>query len=181
MKFAFADPPYMGSAVKHYGKRHQNAADYDRREMQSDLIQQLQSRFPDGWALAMSSTNLRDLLPLCPPDVRVSAWVKPFAIFKPNVNPGYCWEPLVWRGGRKKRNRSEPTVRDYLRANITLETGVPGAKPPEYFGWVFDLFGAIPGQDEIVDLFPGSDGLSRSWDQWCRQWYGLFPATGVCP
>lgn len=39
---------------------------------------------------------------------------------------------------------------------------VIGAKPAVFCRWVFDLLGALPG-DEFVDVFPGSGGVSRAW------------------
>src|SRR5213594_889325 len=119
MKFAYADPPYIGQAHRYKEKREVDHA---------ALIRELVTNFPDGWALSCSSPSLRVLLPLCPSDIRIAAWVKPFAIFKPNVNPAYAWEPVLFRGGRK-RTRQEPTVRDWVSANITLKKGLVGAKP----------------------------------------------------
>ena len=37
-----------------------------------------------------------------------------------------------------------------------------GAKPAAFCWWLFDLLGALPG-DELVDLFPGSGGIGRAW------------------
>ena len=110
MRFAYADPPYVGQSRKHYGRTEVN---------HRLLIAHLVDEFPNGWALSCSTPSLRELLPLCPQDVRVGAWVKPFAIFKPNVNPGYAWEAVIFRGGRKRR-RDEPTIRDWVSVNITL-------------------------------------------------------------
>lgn len=172
MKFAYCDPPYLGQAVKHYGDRHPEAGVYDTITGHSDLIARLTTEFPDGWAMSASSPSLRHLLPLCPEDCRVAAWVKPFASFKPNVNPGYCWEPVIFRGGRPF-TRSDPTVRDYVSANITLKKGCPGAKPPEFCGWIFDLLNMQP-DDEFVDLFPGSGAVGQAWKQWCLASKGLF-------
>lgn len=90
MRFAYADPPYLGLATKFYGGMHPSAADYDRIETHAALIERLQSEFADGWALSMTSGNLRDLLPLCPRGARVGAWVKPFASFKPGVGVAYA-------------------------------------------------------------------------------------------
>ena len=39
---------------------------------------------------------------------------------------------------------------------------VIGAKPAVFIRWVFDLLGALPG-DELVDIFPGSGGVGRAW------------------
>ena len=154
MRFAYADPPYVGQA-----KRHYRCAEVDHRE----LVDRLVAEFPDGWALSCSSPSLRLLLPLCPEDVRVGAWVKPFCVFKPGVNPAYAWEPLIFRGGRK-RTRLEPTERDWVLANITLRKGLSGAKPQAFSEWVFRLLGACRG-DELVDLFPGTGAVTTAWQE----------------
>src|SRR5216684_5596264 len=90
-RFAFADPPYIGQAKKHYGKY--GGAEVDHAQ----LIAQLETY--DGWALSCSSTTLQQILKMCPEDVRISAWVKPFCAFKVNVNPAYAWEPVIWKSG----------------------------------------------------------------------------------
>lgn len=167
----YADPPYLGQGRKHYGDRHPDAADCDTPEWHRRLIDRLRIEYPDGWALSLSVPSLQTILPMCPPGVRVAAWVKPFASFKPGVNPGYCWEPVIWRGGRK-RTRKEPTVRDYVSCNITLRRGFPGAKPEEFCWWVFDLLGLRRG-DRFDDLFPGSGAVQRAWSNWLQR-PGLF-------
>ena len=165
MRIAYADPPYIGQAAKHYRRHPDYAGEVDHRV----LIDQLVSKYPDGWALSLSSPSLRIILPMCPDDVRVMAWVKPFAIFKPNVNPGYCWEPVVVRGGRQKRDRSEPTVRDWVSANVTLRRGLSGVKPREFCEWLFAVMGLRRG-DELVDLFPGSGAVTEAWQRWQDGW-----------
>lgn len=167
MRFAYADPPYLGQGMKHYKEHHPEAGEWDSLKAHKGLIDTLVSDFPDGWAMSASSPSLRALLPLCPEDVRVSPWVKPFASFKPNVNPAYAWEPVIWRGGRK-RDREAPTVRDWVSANITLEKGLPGAKPEKFCYWLFDLLGMEAG-DELVDLFPGTGIVLRAWRSWQAQ------------
>lgn len=164
MRFAYADPPYLGQGKKHYGKLHQNAGDYDTIEGHAKLINHLQTKYPDGWALSASSPSLRVMLPLCPEDVRVGAWLKPFCSFKPNVNPAYAWEPVIWRGGRK-RNRWEDKVRDYAAVPITLRMGFPGAKPGAFVRWILELLNAQK-HDEIHDLFPGSGAVTREVEAW---------------
>lgn len=37
-----------------------------------------------------------------------------------------------------------------------------GAKPARFCRWVFELLGALPG-DELVDVFPGTGGVMRAW------------------
>jgi len=176
MRIAYADPPYLGSAAKHYADKHEDAADFDTLEAHADLIQRLQAF--DGWALSMTSGNLRDLLPLCPPDVRVMAWVKPFASFKPNVNPAYAWEPIVVKPARAL-GRDRDTARDWVSANITLQTGMPGAKPLDFCIWLFEVLGLEAG-DEFADLFPGSGAVGDAYRGWIGRPYaiGLFQVEG---
>lgn len=154
MKFAYADPPYLGCAAKLYGD-----ATYDSLDQHAALITSLDQY--DAWAYSLSSTSLQRILPLCPSDVRIGAWVKPFCAFKPNVNPAYAWEPVIYRGGRK-RPRTELTVRDFVSANITLKKGLTGAKPLDFSRWIFGLLGALP-TDEFVDIFPGSGMVGDAW------------------
>lgn len=158
MRFAYADPPYVGQSAKHYGREEVN---------HPLLIAHLCDEFPEGWALSASSPSLRYLLPLCPEDVRVGAWVKPFASFKPGVNPAYAWEPVIFRGGRK-RGRDVATCRDYCSANITLQRGTSGAKPDGFCFWLFDLMGAQPS-DEFYDMFPGTGAVGGAWRQYAQR------------
>lgn len=167
MRFAYADPPYLG-CCELYG--HEHGADgfcWDDVQTHKLLIARLWNYYPDGWALSLSVPSLRHLLPHCPDDVRVGAWVKPFASFKPNVNPAYTWEPVLFRGGRD-RGRDVPTVRDHVSANITLRKGLTGAKPEEFCYWVLDFLNVQPG-DELVDLYPGTSVMSRVFDSFVRQ------------
>lgn len=154
MKFAYADPPYLGQGKRLYGTLHAEAAVYDSVDGHAALIERLCGEYPDGWAMSLSSPSLRAILPLCPEDVRVLAWIKPFAAFKPNVGVAYAWEPVIVRGGRK-RTRQQDTVRDWVAENITLMRGFPGAKPAGFSHWLMDVLNVQTG-DSIDDLFPGS-------------------------
>ena len=75
MNFAYADTPYIGQAKKHYS-HDPNCAEVDHAQ----LIAEMNDRY-DGWALSLSSPSLQQVLALCPLDVRVGAWVKPFCAF----------------------------------------------------------------------------------------------------
>ena len=161
MKFAYADPPYIGQAKRHYG-----CEEVDHGE----LIARLQTDFPDGWALSASSTTLREILPMCPPDVRIAAWVKSFCAFKRNVRPAYAWEPVIYRGGRNpvngyraacpERNGKQTTPKDFIIEPITLRKGLVGAKPIKVCRWILDLLNVSPG-DEVIDLYPGTGIMGK--------------------
>jgi hypothetical protein len=163
LRFAYADPPYMGQASKHYRDHPDFAGEVDHAELLARLVDQ----FPDGWALSCSVPSLQYLLTLCPPDVRVCAWVKPFVRFKKGVPRAYAWEPVIVHGGRKL-TADNPTVLDWVSAPITMRRGVVGAKPEAFCRWLFAFLGARPG-DEMVDLFPGSGAVSEAWAAWSRQ------------
>jgi len=159
VNFAFLDPPYLGCG--HLYKEHPDWRDCDKPEWHGALISTASADFPDGWAYCLTSTTLQTILPLCPPGVRVGAWVKPFASFKPNVPLAYAWEPVIFSGGRK-RERTEATRRDWLAENIALKKGLTGAKPHAFNLWVLDsLLGFEPG-DTVRDFFPGTGGMAAA-------------------
>lgn len=157
---AYADPPYVGQAKRHY------ADDPRASEVNLPLLIAYLDEF-DGWALSCSSPSLRTVLPLCPVDVRVMAWVKPFAVFRPHVNPAYAWEPVIVQPARKP-GRDRDTVRDWVSANITMRKGTHGAKPAAFARWLFLVLGAEPF-DEFYDLFPGSGVITTEWHRWATQ------------
>lgn len=159
MRFAYADPPYLGLAAKFYGHLHADAAAYDKLETHAALIDRLCSKY-DGWAMSLHSPSLREILPLCPSDVRVMPWVKPFASFKPGVGVAYAWEPLIVRGGRK-RTRQQHTVRDWHACNITLRRGFTGAKPEGVVEWLLQVLNVQP-QDSFDDIFHGSGAVAQA-------------------
>jgi hypothetical protein len=163
MRFAYADPPYYGCA-RYYAKHHPDAKVWDSLETHAALIETLCEDYPDGWALSLHVPSLRHILPLCPADVRVMAWVKPFASWKPGVDPAYAWEPIIVRGGRK-RSRQQRTMRDWVSCNITLKRGLVGAKPEGVCFWLFEVLNLEPG-DEFHDLFPGSGAVTAAWQKW---------------
>lgn len=160
MKFAYADPPYLGCGAL-YAKHHPEARVWDDPETHRALIDRLVRDYPDGWALSMASTNLWDLLPMCPKGVRIGSWCKSFAVYKPNVPRAYTWEPVLFMGGRQ-RGRDVPTVRDHIVCPITLRRGLTGAKPREVCMWIFDMLGAERG-DVLDDLFPGTGAVEAAW------------------
>jgi hypothetical protein len=161
MVFAYADPPYIGQAKRHYGCDEVN---------HYDLLSRLIVDYPDGWALSLSSPTLRIILPMCPEDVRIAAWVKSFCAFKRGVRPAYAWEPVIYRGGRNpvnghaaeipEKNGKQTTPKDFIVEPITLQKGLVGAKPEKVCRWILQLLNVRPG-DQVDDLYPGTGIMGR--------------------
>jgi hypothetical protein len=165
MRVAYADPPYVGCA-----HRYPENEEVDH----AALIARLSDDFPDGWALSCHSPSLRLLLPLCPEDVRVLAWCKPFVPMKPNVPVVYAWEPVIVRGGRK-RTRQQLSVFDLIACHSTKGFKVLGQKPDAFCFWLFEVLNLQPG-DELVDLYPGSGAVTRAWQRWQHRLPLTIPA-----
>lgn len=164
MKFAYADPPYFGCGRRYYS-HHPDAAAWDAQATHVELVERLVEEFPDGWALSCNSKDLRWLLPSCPEAARVAVWAKPFSAgFKPGIRVSYTWEPVIWIGGRRSHTAGDMVVRDSLTLNTTTRTGLVGAKPQGFNRWVLDLLGFKDG-DELVDLFPGTGGMTAATTQ----------------
>lgn len=147
--FAYADPPYPGSARKYYGE-----PEVDHPALIASLLQRY-----DGWALSTSARSLRELLPLCPETARVCAWVKPIGVSSKTFGLHNTWEPLIVVCGRRLR----PGFRDWLSAHPARHGGtLPGRKPLAFCAWLFRCLGMGPG-DELHDLFPGTGIVARAW------------------
>jgi len=170
LRFAYADPPYLGMAKATYGDRHEHAGEFDTPEAHAALIRRLCDEWPDGWAMSLHVPSLRVILGLCPEDVRVACWCKPWAPFRPgNKHAHYAWEPVIFRGGRPFAERCH-CHRDYTVTPMVLggaKTGFgKGTKPEGFTRWVLEsLLNADPA-DEITDLFPGSGSVTRAIEAW---------------
>ncbi len=143
---------------------HPEAYVWDDIDHYYQFIKSLSDDYPDGWALSASSSSLYTLLPFCPKNIRIHAWVKPFAAFKKNVNPAFAWEPVLIIGGRP-RGDEMTYMRDFAAQNIELKKGLTGAKPEAICFWIFDSMNLRPG-DTLVDLFPGTGAVSRAWQKY---------------
>lgn len=168
MRFAYADPPYPGKA-----RLYKDHPDFGGEVDMSALLASLVADYPDGWALSTSAEALPAVLALCPRDVRVAAWLRgerPTMSYRP-LN---AWEPVIYCGGRPRLGGVDVSTRrvDALayvaRIRATDRRRVIGAKPAAFCWWLFDLLGALPG-DELVDMYPGSGGVARAWGAYTMQ------------
>ena len=176
LRFAYADPPYPGRSRRYYGNHPDYAGEVDHAELVASLVANY-----DGWALSTSADALVDVLALCPPGVRVAAWHRGERPTKRRpARPLNAWEPVIYLGERVSVDLGDASGRpgddassagsprrvDSLvyaaRARTTDPGRVVGAKPATFCRWIFDLLGALPG-DEFVDVFPGSGGVARAW------------------
>lgn len=184
MKFAYADPPYLGRA-EYYRAHHADAMIWDDQETHRALIERLQEEFPDGWAMSLASDNLRDILPLCPAHTKVAAWISLHPRFGGvRATTTRHFEPVLWSGGRPfaetghrgpdytiTRHMPLPPGENryqFSRERIRKGEVFVGRKPRDFALWMFMLLGAKRG-DDFHDLFPGLGSVSAAWSEFCGQ------------
>jgi hypothetical protein len=165
VRFAYADPPYLGCG-RMYAKHHPDALIWDDPETHRRLIERLSDEWPDGWAMSLHVPSLKQLLDFCPADVRVGAACKTFGQIRPTAVQ-WMWEPVIFRGGRQ--GPQTPLVRDWLTYNTAPRSaakdgGLIGGKPMAFCNWVFGLLGAQRG-DILDDLFPGTGAVTLAWQR----------------
>lgn len=160
LKFAYADPPYVGQAKKHYG----NHADYAGEVDQEALVHRLESEY-DGWALSLSVKSLPRILRACPEGITVLAWFKPIA---PPLGDHrrYNWEPVLLRPLRRYVPGYVPLAVVASPPQFTFRekpaSHVIGEKPEAFCHWVFAAAG-LTRDDELDDVFPGAGAVGRAW------------------
>lgn len=173
MRFAYADPPYLGRS-EYYRAHHPDAMIWDHPEAHRDLIERLQAEYPDGWALSLSERSLRTILPMCPAEARTVAWISDRPRYAGKAVPvRKHFEPVIFIGGRDGPNRTadfvitaqEPMPQGserYVMDKSAIRSGETfvGRKPAAFCRWVLDLLGYQPG-DVLDDLFPGSGVMGR--------------------
>jgi len=166
MIFAYADPPYIGTAERIYGDH----PDYKGEVNHKELIAMLHETYKDGWALSLSSPTLYEILGYCHDvgaNVRVGAWVKPWSVWK-DKNVAYAWEPMIFTGGRKRDWKVRDTALDWCIDNAVMNrkddpNNTKGTKPEKFCFWLFDVLGMEP-QDTFVDVFYGSGAVTKAWE-----------------
>ncbi|MFT4299308.1 MAG: hypothetical protein QM597_06720 [Aeromicrobium sp.] len=160
LRLAYADPPYPGKSRRYYADHPDYAGEVEHQALIESLTQF------DGWALSTSAAALPEVLASCPPGVRVGAWVRGERPAR-SAGPLNAWEPVIYCGGRAYPSRVDARRVDALvhfsRPRRSDPLRVVGAKPARFCRWIFDLLGAMPG-DEFVDVFPGSGGVMRAWE-----------------
>lgn len=181
MRFAYADPPYLGRG-EYYRAHHPDAMSWNKPETHRALVERLQTEFPDGWVLSLSERSLRTILPMCPPKARTGAWIadRPRYAGK-GVAVRKHFEPVIFMGGRPYSETGNRAADFIVTRQQRLPTGHPryamvkqdiragkifvGQKPTAFAMWIFDLLG-IAKDDEFVDLFPGSGAVGEAYATW---------------
>ena len=152
-RLAYADPPYPGQAAR-YGRRS---------EVNLPLLVAYLDEF-DGWALSTSTPALREIWNLAP-HARCAAWTKTYAK-NTWTRVRYSWEPVLFVTDRVKHEPGQISrVWDSIVATPTRTfSEVPGRcggrKPYEFVHWMLDLLAYEEGEDELVDIFPGSGAVT---------------------
>lgn len=164
MRFAYADPPYLGRCGL-YDHRHEPPWDcWDEPATHRALIDSLASF--DGWALSLSAESLQVVLPMCPADSTVLSWVKLNALPTPERRMK-SWEPVILHGGRRPALQTRTALvaippPGYTFANRPHKH-VIGEKPDVFARWLFAVAG-LTSEDEFHDIFSGSGVMSRAWE-----------------
>jgi hypothetical protein len=120
----------------------------------------------DGYALSTSAEALPRVLGEARDagiPFRVASW---FRGFRPTRSrfPLESWEPVLYVPARRIVLEAPPldSLVYALRVRKTEPARVMGAKPAPFWGWIFRLLAARPG-DTFLDLFPGTGAGARAW------------------
>lgn len=175
MRYAIADPPYLGRANRWYGSgrghragvvradQHPDAARWDRLEAHLDLLGQLDAEY-DGWAYAAAPDYEHLLQPALPAGVRRLVWVRGNATPSgARVRSTYEIVLVKIPEGRAAYGAGL-AVDDVLLAGVENRHRFAGAKPAAWTRWVLAVLGYRPGDDERTDLFRGSGAVANAVD-----------------
>lgn len=184
MKFAIADPPYLGRAKRWYGvggigkgygigqaDQHPEAEKWDKPESHKNLIKHLDQNY-DGFAIALTNHSLDIYLSEIKIGTatlyRVMAWVKPMSA--PSANRiRNAWEPVIIKTPeiRKGYTTKFARINDYL-IESPPRNGFKGQKPKKWTYWVLDAMG-VDKDDEIEDLFIGSGAVTQAINDYKKE------------
>jgi len=156
MHMAYADPHYLKTARKRYPDHPFGEVDHGQ------LIRSLVCY--DGWALSCSTASLRELLPMVPEKHVLCTWGKNIGVSGRTRGIHKVTESLIVVPGRRLR----PGKPDLLVCQPARSGGdLVGRKPLKFCIWLFDVLGLLPG-DELLDVFPGTGIVGRTWKEVSR-------------
>lgn len=170
MRFAYADPPYLGQGASRYGHLHSDAAIWDDPATHLGLIERLEDEYPDGWAI--STSTMPDALMCYVGNGReLAIWVRPgWQGSIPQARIMHNIEAVFFRTSVPNTKAAGPIVTKSLvcdpkQGHHVTQNGKAthtGTKPPPFCRWVLDLLGFDPNRDVLDDLFPGEGAMSRA-------------------
>jgi len=180
VKFAIADPPYLGRAHRWYGiggrakgrgkgraDEHPDAHLWDKPETHIQLALDLIDNY-DGFAIAATSHSLSTYLSVITTHsengIRIMSWIKP-ASLPSGSRITQSWEPVIIKvpKDRKGRGKGKQMV-DYLICPAPRK-GFAGSKPVQWTNWVLDAMGVQQG-DTVEDLYAGSGIVTHTIKQY---------------
>ena len=189
MKFAIADPPYLGRAKIWYGQKmrksqkgikfggtskvnykpadfNENAEIWDNIKTHKNLIEKLENEY-DGFALCMAHDNLQKLLPFCKPNIKIMIWHKWSIPSRSRIQNRF--EPVLIRIPKSLKGAVKgQTMPDVLTWQMRTKSDFAGAKPKEWTYWVLDAMG-VDKDDEIEDLFIGSGAVTQAINDYKKE------------
>lgn len=173
MKLCIADPPYLGRAVRWYGKdgrgrgygigqadNHPEAYLWDDPKTHQKLVYDLECKY-DAWVIAMNVDSLPLYLEtICAQSegIKICVWHKTDGV-PSGSRIMNMWEPVLVKVPVGRRGR----VRGFMVPDViscAAPKGFIGAKPAKWTRWVLDLMGYQSELDTVDDLFPGSSAVA---------------------
>lgn len=164
MRFAYADPPYLGQGASRYGHLHPDAAIWDDPGEHFKLVERLLSEFPDGWAASLNPTAAA--FPCYTrPGLQFACWIRPnnVTLRNPSMRIVPTWELVVFRTSVPNSLKHGPRTRNSIvlpNPTWQQQRTHTGTKPAIYCRWVLNLLGYNPAADEVVDIFPGEGSMA---------------------
>lgn len=140
---------------------HPEAGEWDDPARHRALLEQLVAE-ADGWAIATTMDGLEAYRPL-PVPAHVLVWQKTNAMPTAHAIASTLEAVIVCPPPGRRARRDDGQVPDLLVAGKG-RGNFAGAKPAVWTRWVLAALGYLPGEDELVDLFPGSGAVARAAD-----------------
>lgn len=129
------------------------------------VVAKLNDEF-DAWAMILKVSDLRAVLPYCPSNVRVGAWIRTVEPGTTLANKRASWEPVIFmtRGIRKLSPGRKPWL-DHHVEPYAPEKRIKGSRPPGVYAWIFEGL-ELKQRDSFVHLFQKDDRMTAAWKQW---------------
>jgi hypothetical protein len=195
IRLAYADPPYPGKSARYYRDHPDYAGEVNHAELIERLVEfdgwalsTSASALPDILALCPAGVRVAAWVRggRGEPDGPLNIW-EPVIYFGGRARPerdALLPADATRHAGTARRVTAAARDASHLvdttrhhgqtrRVDVLVKTARPrttdearviGAKPATFCRWVFDLLGAEP-QDLFSDIFPGSGGVTRAWNE----------------